>query len=327
MNARALHVVPGASALDPPDALTHSGRMVLALSCDAAYAMPLATTLRSMVEANRAHWPVEVHVLVDGVPDALRQRVSDSLPAGSAAIRWVDADLSAYAAFPALVGSRATYARLLVPQILPAHYRRALYLDADILVLRDLGELWHADLQGASLGAVRDGMDASRRSGAPAFERVPRVRRYFNAGVLLMDLAKWRASGVADRALRYLQENPRSPYADQDALNVACDGDWKELGPKWNHQTLYHPGSLAERPAIVHFITGDKPWDASIPNPHARFYDQFRRRTLFARTGRERMRDAAAAGWAHTKTALKRIPFLRTTLHRIGSEGATHPAN
>ena len=76
-------------------------------------------------------------------------------------------------------------------------------------------------------------------------------------------------------------------------MNVACDGDWHELDPTWNYQTIYHPGSLGDLPAerlpgIAHFVTGNKPWIASALNPHAGYYDGFRSRTLFARSAGER---------------------------------------
>ena len=34
-------------------------------ACDAAYAMPQATTFRSITEANRSSWPLEFHMLSD----------------------------------------------------------------------------------------------------------------------------------------------------------------------------------------------------------------------------------------------------------------------
>jgi len=297
--------------------------MRLALCCDGAYAMPLATALRSMAESNRAHWPVEVQVLVERFPWELRHQVAESLPEGSVSLQWYEADLSAYRHLPPQAGlSAATYGRLLLPDALPAHQRRVLYLDADILVLQDLQPLWEAELHGASIGAVLDGLDSARRAGGPGLEHVPRVQRYFNAGMLLMDLPRWRSRGIAARALRFLQANPRTPYSDQDALNVACDGDWQPLDPKWNCQALYHFGPLDrgarhELPGIVHFITGDKPWVAARPNPHARFYNAYRRRTRFARRTRERLQDSATSAWAYAKLALKKVPWVRRSLQRL----------
>lgn len=315
-----------------PQAPAAGEPMLLAMCCDGRYAMPLATTLRSMAESNVAHWPVEVHVLAEGFSPALQQKVAASLPHGSVALRWHEPDLSAYRHLTPQAGRNRilptiTYGRLLLPGVLPPMQRRVLYLDADILVLQDLQPLWNANLRGASVGAVFDGMDGARRTGAPDFEKVPPVQRYFNAGVLVMDLPRWRDRRIAERALQYLQANPDTPYSDQDALNVTCDGDWQPLDWKWNLQALYHRGELdrggdRERPGIVHFITGDKPWIAAIPNRHARFYDAYRHRTQFARSPGERLHDGATGVWCRAKLGLKRVHWVRRALQRRRADGS-----
>ena len=47
----------------------------IVLAADAKYAMPLAVTLRSIVEANRRHWPLEFYILHDGFSEELRKKV------------------------------------------------------------------------------------------------------------------------------------------------------------------------------------------------------------------------------------------------------------
>ena len=54
----------------------------LVLACDDAYAMPLATTLRSLAEANQSRWPLDVTVLTDDASETTRAMVDASLPIG-----------------------------------------------------------------------------------------------------------------------------------------------------------------------------------------------------------------------------------------------------
>ena len=198
--------------------------------------MPLATTLRSIVDANTSGQPIEFHLLVDGISEGTRSKIFDSLPKGSASIRWVDVDLEEFHGFSTLSYiSKVTYARLLIPDIFPETVSRILYLDCDILVLNDLQELCEADLEGNVVGAVVDGLDTNLKNNTVP-TAVPRVRDYFNCGVLLIDLDKWRANHISSRALEYLNLNPESPFSDQDALNVACDGigkSWTSVGTTW----------------------------------------------------------------------------------------------
>lgn len=257
--------------------------------------MPLATTLRSLAESNRPLWPLDVTLLTDDVSEATRDRVFTSLPVGSIRLRWLQVDLAAFADLGLLEHvSRMTFARVLIADAFGSEVSRVLYLDADLLVLGDLAALMRIDMQTAAVAAVRDHhVDANLKAGHT--ERtvgVPRVRDYFNAGVLLIDLHAWRRLCISDRTLEFLRAHPNSPYSDQDALNAACDGHWKELDPTWNfqnhHATRIDRKPKAERPAIVHFITSTKPWKPSSSSVNAALFDGFRGRTRFRRSPAEK---------------------------------------
>jgi lipopolysaccharide biosynthesis glycosyltransferase len=294
----------GASPPVPPSTVRHlvpatNASCPLIFACDEAYAMPLATTLRSLAESNSGHWPLDVRVLTDGISDASKDKVLGSLPDGALQIRWMAVELEMFRQFEVLEHvSRMTYARLLIPHLLDDGVARVLYLDTDILVLGELAALWQTDLAGAPVGAVADyHIDADFKGelgGQP--EGVPRVRDYFNAGVLLIDLQECRRLRISERALDYLRTHAATPYSDQDALNVACDGQWKPLERTWNFQNHHciRIGRLApaRRPAIVHFITSSKPWKPSSTSVNAGLYDSFRDRTRFRRAPLERMRSA-----------------------------------
>lgn len=286
----------------------HRVNYPVVMACDEAYAMPLATALRSIVESNRSWWPLEFHLLSDGFSEETRRRVFDSLPKESASVRWVPVDLTHFKKFETLSYiSKVTYARLLIPYVFPNVVSKLLYLDADILVLDDLRKLWETNLDGAILAAVIDDIDQQVKSGDPRIEEgVPRVRDYFNAGVLLIDLKRWRNERVSEKALEYLTRCPHTPYSDQDALNVVCDGQWKKLDPRWNFQPYYEKKKISDicqgqRPGIVHFVTREKPWDSSIRCLNAEFYDSFRSRTCFARNSIDKALDTLKGVWSHLK--------------------------
>ena len=295
----------------------------LVFACDEAYAMQLSTTLRSIMESNRSGLPLDCHVLCDGFSEDTKGKVFDSLPKGSASIRWVPVDLGLFQEFATLPHiSKMTFTRFLIPRIFPNTVSRVLYLDTDILVLDDLGPLCETKLEGAVLGAVLDGLDLHLKSGAQDLEKVPQVRDYFNAGVLLIDLDRWRKERISEKALEYLTQHPQSPFADQDALNFACDGLWKRLEPRWNFQPYYEKKKISEmapeeRPGIVHFVTHAKPWNASVPNLNVSFYDGFRSRTCFARTSEDKLWDILQGGWFHLKEVSRRYAFLRRIGKRI----------
>lgn len=286
----------------------------IVLACDNAYAMPLATALRSIVDSNANGWPLEFHVLTDAISANNRAKILDSLPAGSATIRWVEVDLSSFNDFSTIGHiSKVTYARFLIPREFPDTITKVLYLDCDIIVLDDLQLLWEADLQGGVLGAVLDGLDSQIKSSKPSL--VPRVRDYFNAGVLLIDLKRWRELRISEKAIEYLMAHPESPFSDQDALNVACDGLWTRLDSRWNFVDYYERTNVSKlsaekRPGIVHFAAWNKPWNAGTLNVNAKLYNSFRHRTEFARSNLEKFRDAMLFARFCVKSALKKCGSL-----------------
>lgn len=299
---------------------TKRQNLSIVMACDEGFAMPLATSLRSLAESNQRLWPIDVHILFHSFPEELRRNVFESVPRGSLAIHWVPVDVVTLQGFSSPLGyPPMACARLLLPQIFPATMSRLLYLDADVLVLGDLGPLWETDLGSAAIGAVLDVLDELRKREVPITQDIPEVRDYFNSGVLLINLDRWREVEVSERALEYLTKKPVSQFPDQDALNVVCDGAWKKLDSAWNFQehlnTCLWEVSPERRPNIVHFVTAMKPWNFKIATPNTTFFDSFRSRTRFARNQRQRLHDLLSGGgrnaWVHVKFGLKKYSFIR----------------
>lgn len=288
-----------------PTAAASYAKCPIVLACDENYAMPLATTLRSLAEANVRYWPLDVTVLTDGFAEGIRTRVVESLPQGSVHLRWHQIELSRFADLPLMPHiSRITFARFDIEHAFGDDVERVLYLDTDILVLGDLGPLFALDLGGQVLAAALDYyVDPVVQAGdVDTFAGVPTVARYFNAGVLMIDLRRWRQYGAARQAIEYLVRSPSSPLSDQDGLNVACDGRWAELDERWNYQRhlWVRIASMAstKKPAVVHFVSSRKPWLPSSMNLNARLYDAYRNRTAFRRPMWVKIHDATAT-FAH----------------------------
>ena len=221
-------------------------------------------------------------MLDNGLSDATRSRLLEVVHATgrSDGVRWIrippDERLRPFETDSRLTPS--TYSRLLIPEFMPAHIRRAIYLDADLLIREDLAPLFEADLGDAPIGAVRDFAIPITTDEASGVRDRSQPRPYFNAGVLVMDMPRWRNTRLADRALEYAAagEHPL-PNREQDALNAVA-GNWAELDFRWNVQHTYFPkikppaldgvvGSprrqrrtLYRNAAVLHFIGEPKPW-------------------------------------------------------------------
>lgn len=132
-----------------------------------------------------------------------------------------------------------TYFRLKLASVLPKEIDRCLYLDVDMLVLRDLRELFTYDL-GENIAAVV--LDCSNpyqekrlkaRDGTQADFIFPFRREYFNAGLMLINLKQWRELQVESKALEFMRTFI-TRVGDQDILNAVIGKETLKLPPKWN---------------------------------------------------------------------------------------------
>ena len=241
--------------------------------------------------------PTTVHVLADRVSAEGMERITAA--ASPVRVSWYDIDdHEALSLAPLLQISRATYLRLLIPEVLSPDIDRLIYLDIDVIVNADLSALWNVDLAGSACGAVIDpGVDAAAFS---AKFDLASGGEYFNAGILLLDLAKVRTEGSFRRALDLLlADRDRFDLADQDALNLVLWNQWRAIDPRWNFQRkfLYAGNSVSaaatdrlEPPFIVHYTESTKPWQTREWHPYAWLYLRQLKKTRFFGDVRRRER-------------------------------------
>ena len=186
--------------------------------------------------------------------------------------------------------SVANYFRLMASRILPADIERVLYLDSDIIVRRSLAEFWSTDLGGFACAAIEDAFWDPRLD----YVQVPQGSRYFNSGVLLINLSYWRQNNVYERAVEFIKGDPdKLNYYDQDVLNALFVDQWVNLPAVWNdmaRSTLHIPALRnlnIPNPAIVHFVGPYKPWNWLCNHPFKYEYRKYRRKTPWPRYRQE----------------------------------------
>lgn len=166
--------------------------------------------------------------------------------------------------------SEAAFLRYLAPEILDTD-ERCVYLDGDVIVRRSPQILHDTDLEGNTLAAVRSRVApfAASPGGIVAWfeEGIPSTAPYFNSGMLVIDLDRWRSRKITDKLTSYLDRHVNKAYlADQEALNSAVVGDWMAVGREWNYIThvtesfLQQPELEPKDPGVVHFAGRHKPW-------------------------------------------------------------------
>lgn len=180
--------------------------------------------------------------------------------------------------------TKATYYRLFIPDIVKGE--KALYLDIDVIVTQQIESLYHTDISGTFLAAVDD-MEIKNYHDL----EMKHSARYFNSGVMLINLEYWRAFNVKEKVIEFIDRKPEIiRCVDQDGLNSVINGNWLELHPKYNLHTRflyieYAPDSpikeAIDHPVIIHYTGPSKPWHFRNIHSYKHFYWKYLRMTPY----------------------------------------------
>jgi len=273
---------------------------IVLCASDDNYVKPLAVTLYSAASSLKNGNHLHVILMDGGISEAnwmgLRETLVD-LPISIHILRphlkeFSDLSVSHHI-------THAAYFRLLAARLLPDTIEKVIYLDSDVLVQCDLTELWNFDVEEHyCLAAVDiacpfvDAYEAQAKLGTlkksiphlAAISPIPNWRQlnldgsapYFNSGVMVLNLDRWRRESIDQKLLTCLRENANFVWCwDQYALNVVFAGQWGQLPPRWNQgahvfefpdddHCPIHPVEFSEmrdHPALIHFTTEFKPWN------------------------------------------------------------------
>jgi lipopolysaccharide biosynthesis glycosyltransferase len=268
--------------------------MVVACAANERYVMPLAVMLTSLVDHLDPKRQLSIHVVDGGIPPVEREQVGASLRGANVSIEWIPAkssrpDLPTWGRL-----DPAVYQRLMLPGMLPESVHRAIWLDCDLVIRQDLGRLWDVDLADRHVLAVQDiivpYVSSFMGVAHHADLGIPADGKYFNAGVMVMNLPLWRDHDVLGQVVTYLDEyRDDVVFLEQEALNAVLASKWGELDPRWNQnasvagQPFFRPRHLDARtyerlvsdPWIVHFNGRIKPWSTRKPSPSRRLYQHY----------------------------------------------------
>ena len=170
---------------------------------------------------------------------------------------------------------REMYYRLLAPCLLPQKLHRILYLDPDILVINSLKPLWETDMKGRLFAAAAHTGKTNLANNINQV-RLGTTHKYFNSGVLLINLDQGRKEILPEEVFRYAGEHAKELLLpDQDILNAVFGSRTLELDDYlWNYDArnystyLLRSGGVCDmdwvmgNTGILHFCGKTKPWQA-----------------------------------------------------------------
>lgn len=234
-------------------------KLTFVLAADYGYLRYLETTLKSVCYH---HDNCKVYIMNRDIPQewfiGIRKRlkcrnselVDIKLTGDAISKEWKMAPYGAHINY-------MTFARYFIPQFVEEE--KVLYLDSDVIVTRNLKDLFKIELGNHLVAAAKVVYGLEDR---------------FNAGVLLINNKLWKAENIQKQCIDITNnEHETLIEADQTVLNRLCGQGYIVLDDTYNFQIGYDrlaeerkqyfilEKSLNPLPAIIHYLSDDKPWN------------------------------------------------------------------
>ncbi len=257
------------------------------------YMRPLCVMLRSLLDAHARRF-IDVYILHTELTEEDISFLRGTLGEGGYALHPVAVSRDFLKDAPVTFHfSREMYFRIFAAGLLPGDLPRALYLDPDMVILRDLSPLYDMALEDRFFAAAWS-INVAAEIAHKLRLQMPVESRYFNSGVLLMNLTLLRGEQDVEAALSYIEQNrAKLVLPDQDALNALYGGRTALIDPLVYNLDMRYYGLLSaarlqrfnletvrRQTAIVHYCGKNKPWDEHYRAPQGVFYREAEARTF-----------------------------------------------
>ena len=269
--------------------------MHIVYSSDDNYAQHLGASIYSLL-AHNSDAEIAIYVIDNGISSESKEKLQKTVACFPLSqIRWIDFSkwsekLTLNMQWPI---SLSSYGRLFIGSMLPENISRCLYLVCDMIICGSIDELWNWNMQECTVAAVQDTVSRETKEsiGASFSEK------YFNAGLLLIDLNKWRSNNAEQACLDFIAQHHGSvTHHDQGVLNGLFHQDVSILPLKYNVMTIhyimdrdrmlkyfheespfYSEGEIAQakaHPTILHYTPSftSRPWVKTCRHPLKKLY-------------------------------------------------------
>ncbi|MFA6430419.1 MAG: glycosyltransferase family 8 protein [Candidatus Paceibacterota bacterium] len=251
-------------------------------SSDNNYAKHLGVTLCSIFANKSKEYSISIHVIDGGISNKNKNKLKNLEKRYLFNINYINIKSNEYEdLFTSDHITKATYYRISIPNLLNNKIKKILYLDCDLIVLGDLLELFEKSVDNYFIGAVEEKVSDTKKDLG-----IDEKKPYFNAGVMLMNLNKWREANISEKTLSFARKNPEKiKLWDQDSLNAILVDKWLILDNRYNfltseiERTLFKKTIGGPGPLVVHYSSSIKPWKFNGKHPYNDEYFYYLKKT------------------------------------------------
>ena len=198
--------------------LCFSEEIPIFLAADNNYAPYVATTMASILKNTKSF--INFYVLSDGISDENKQKIANEKKYfTNFSLKFIDLNQDKLKNLEQTnMGniSKSTYSRLFIPELdVSKNISKAIYLDVDIIVKKDISLLYNENLDQYIVGTVSDDVYFEKKLILPLKDIFSIKKKeynflknitspkhiYFNAGMLLINMDKWRKEKITQKAI------------------------------------------------------------------------------------------------------------------------------
>lgn len=263
-----------------------TGEISVLLSADERYARYCAVTILSVLENASSPENIHFYILSPDISVDSTQRIEQVCAKFAAEVSVIPIDLALFSSLPELGHlSLNTYSRLRSPEVCDSE--KIIYLDCDIIVLGDIIEFFHYELEDKTIGAIPHVQFPYQEIFVKNFD-IDGNDIYFNGGVMLINTIDWRKRQYGEETLKKANKySHKLLFGDQDALNAVFWGNYCHLPGVWNVEARLYKEKLLglpqndeitkrmQNPKIIHYTGADKPWSSQKYLPMRHLYTSY----------------------------------------------------
>lgn len=217
--------------------------MNIVLASDDNYVPLLTISIVSFLENNCNEFDeINVFILNDGISKQNIEKISNILYKYNCNIDFIKTKNIEHLNSKIVslerdnIASFTTYSRLFIGSLIPDTIDKIIYLDCDILVVDSVKQLWDEDISDYYCAGVLDCCNTTIQKMLGISEE----DNYINAGMLYVNLKKWREDNVEDKFIEFIMNNQNRYYQnDQGIINNTFKDNIKIISPKYNLQGYF----------------------------------------------------------------------------------------
>lgn len=244
----------------------------VAFICDSHYVTPTAVAITSLICNKNPNTYYDIYLIVANLSEMEIEKFNE-FKGSNADIHIIKASLKKYERLHKHeYVTAATYLKFDLPDLIP-NQDKVLYLDGDVVIQKDLSDLFETDIKDYFAGVVKD---------ITQINNDLNIKNYFNAGVMLLNLKLMRENDASTALFNIGTSEKKLKFQDQDCFNIYFNNKVKLLPVIYNlfydfflqykyKYTLEYINkrfgtnyssfnNIKEASFIIHMVGGYKPW-------------------------------------------------------------------